>query len=84
MTSQNQGEVCAAAVRDELSRLGLPKVEAHYVPERHVVQVTWNLRHESAATEGIEFPASGEWVERVEPVLRAYGLLGRSACSDAA
>ena len=70
-----EGEALAAEVRAELEHLGLGRLRALYVPEKHVVRVTWLHLDGNDATEGVEFIASREWVERMRPVFMSVSHL---------
>ena len=69
---ERTGQALVAEVEADLKRLGLSTLRARYIPERHVVRVSWPHPPGVGGEEGIEFPASREWAARVRELFGTY------------
>ncbi len=62
-----------AEVSTELKRLGVEGVSVRFVAERAAVRLSWPHHHDGAVSEeGVEFPATPEWLKQMRPVLRKW------------
>lgn len=63
-------ERLSAALRAEISKLGLEGYTASCVSERATIRLTWPHRTLPDAEESLEIPAQTEWIGRIEYLLR--------------
>jgi hypothetical protein len=73
--TDEQGELLASEVRAEIERLGLGGLTTRYIPDRNVVRISWPHLDSADAEEGVDFPASRQWAERISQFLKSYARL---------
>ena len=71
---REQGEFLAARLRAQLEQMGLEQMTTRYIPERDVVRMYWPSPKPTACQEGLDFPATREWADRMLELLHAYAL----------
>ncbi len=65
------GETLAAAVREEIARLGLVEtLTVQYIPERRRVRLTW--ASSDTPDDAIDFPTHASWNDRLHRFLQLY------------